>query len=49
MSADPEEEGVLLAEFEQVLDTPPLHPSLEEMVAMDVKADCLSFTLSIVS
>ncbi len=39
MSADPEEEGVLLAEFEQVLDTPPLHPSLEEIVAMDVEAD----------
>jgi Helicase conserved C-terminal domain len=39
MSADPEEEGVLLAEFEQVLDTPPLSPGLEEMVAMDVKAD----------
>jgi len=39
MSADPEEEGVLLAEFEQVLDTPPLRPGLEEMVAMDVQAD----------
>jgi hypothetical protein len=39
MSADPEEEGVLLAEFEKVLDTPPLRPSLEEMVAMNVKAD----------
>lgn len=39
MSADPEEEGVLLAEFEQVLDTPPLRPGLEEMSAMDVQAD----------
>lgn len=39
MSADPEEEGVLLAEFEKVLDTPPLRPGLEEMVAMDVQAD----------
>ncbi|PSB09808.1 helicase [Pleurocapsa sp. CCALA 161] len=36
MSADPEEEGVLLAEFEQVLDTPPLHPGLEEMVSQRV-------------
>ncbi len=34
MSADPEEEGVLLAEFEQILDTPPLRPSLEKMVAI---------------
>jgi hypothetical protein len=39
MSADPEEEGVLLAEFEQVLNTPPLRPALEDMVAMDVEAD----------
>ena len=39
MSADPEEEGVLLAEFDQVLDTPPLRPNLEEMVAMDIEAD----------
>ncbi len=36
MSADPEEEGVLLAEFEQVLDTPPLRPGLEEMVSQCV-------------
>jgi hypothetical protein len=35
MSADPEE-GVLLAEFEEVLDTPPLRPALEDMVAIDV-------------
>lgn len=41
MSADPEEEGVLLADFEQVLETPPLRPSLDEMVAMDVEADLL--------
>ncbi|MFB2836415.1 helicase-related protein [Floridanema evergladense] len=39
MSADPEEEGVLLAEFEQILETPPLRPALEDMVAMDVEAD----------
>lgn len=41
MSADPEEEGVLLADFEQVLETPALRPSLDEMVAMDVEADLL--------
>lgn len=40
MAADPEEEGVLMREFEQkVLNTPPLRPALEEMVAMDVEAD----------
>jgi hypothetical protein len=49
MSADPEEEGVLLAEFEQVLDTPPLRPGLEEMTAMDVKADLAEIRLPLVS
>jgi hypothetical protein len=39
MSADPEEEDVLMSEFEQVLSTPPLRLALEEMVAMDVEAD----------
>ncbi|MBC7971263.1 MAG: hypothetical protein H7Z11_14280 [Verrucomicrobia bacterium] len=39
MSADPEEEDVLLSEFDQALDTPPLRPALDEMVAMDVEAD----------
>ncbi len=39
MSADPQEEDVLMSEFEQVLNTPPLRPALEEMVAMDVEAD----------
>ncbi|MES1024892.1 SNF2-related protein [Gloeocapsa sp. BRSZ] len=39
MSADPEEEDVLMSEFEGVLNTPPLRPALEEMVAMDVEAD----------
>lgn len=39
MSADPEEEDVLLAEFDNVLDTPPLRPALDEMVTMDVEAD----------
>ena len=39
MSADPEEEDVLLSEFDQALETPPLRPALDEMVAMDVEAD----------
>lgn len=39
MSADPEEEDVLLSEFDRVLDTPPIRPALDEMVAMDVEAD----------
>ena len=39
MSADPEEEDVLLSEFDHALETPPLRPALDEMVAMDVEAD----------
>ncbi|MEG3881854.1 SNF2-related protein [Microcoleus sp. herbarium7] len=39
MSADPEEEGVLLGEFDRVLDAPPPGPALDEMVAMDVESD----------
>ena len=39
MSADPEEEDVLLSEFDQVLDTPSIRLALDEMVAMDVEAD----------
>lgn len=39
MSADPEEEDVLLSEFDRDLETPPLRPALDEMVAMDVEAD----------
>ncbi len=39
MSADPEEEDVLLSEFERVLDVPPERLALDEMVAMDVEAD----------
>lgn len=39
MSADPEEEDVLMSEFDSVLNTPPLRPAIEEMVAMDVDAD----------
>jgi hypothetical protein len=49
MSADPEEEGVLLAEFEQVLDTPPLRPGLEEMTAMDVQSDLKEIRKPLVS
>lgn len=47
MSADPEEEGVLLAEFEHILNTPPLRPALDEMVAMDVVADLTEIRTSI--
>ena len=39
MSVDPEEEDVLLSEFEAVLDAPPIRPALEDMVKMDVEAD----------
>ncbi len=39
MSADPEEEDVLLSQFDRVLDTPPIRPAIDEMVAMDVEAD----------
>lgn len=39
MSADPEEEDVLLSEFQHDLDIPPLRPSLDEMVVRDVEAD----------
>ncbi|MEB3231219.1 MAG: helicase-related protein [Leptolyngbyaceae bacterium] len=39
MSVDPEEEDVLLSEFDTILDTPPLRPALDEMVKMDVEAD----------
>jgi hypothetical protein len=39
MSVDPEEEDVLLAEFDTVLATPPLRPALDDMVKMDVAAD----------
>jgi ERCC4-related helicase len=39
MSADPEEEGVLLAEFDKIFDAPPLRPAVDDLVAMDVIAD----------
>ena len=38
MSADPEEENVLMSEFDSMLATS-LRPALDEMVAMDVAAD----------
>jgi hypothetical protein len=39
MSADPEEEGVLLSELEDLLNNPPIRPDLGQMVAMNVDAD----------
>lgn len=39
MSADPEEEDVLLSQFESLLDTPPTGVGIEDMVAIDVEAD----------
>lgn len=39
MSADPAEEGVLLAEFDKIFDAPPLRPAVDDLVAMDVAAD----------
>ncbi len=41
MSADPEEEDVLMSDFDSILSTPPLRPGLEEMAAMDVEADLM--------
>ncbi|MBG1270564.1 DEAD/DEAH box helicase [Nostoc sp. WHI] len=39
MSADPEEEDVLMSQFDSVLDSPPPRLAIEEMVAMDLEAD----------
>jgi len=39
MSADPEEEDVLISEFESILNAPPLRPALNDLIAMDVDAD----------
>ncbi|MEC4853787.1 MAG: helicase-related protein [Jaaginema sp. PMC 1079.18] len=39
MSADPEEENVLMSEFEQGFEIAPVRPSLDEMVTMDIEAD----------
>lgn len=39
MAADPNEEGVLLAQFEQLLDRPPLRSAFQQMVTFNVEAD----------
>ena len=39
MSADPQEEDVLLSQFDSLLDTPPTGLAIEDMVAIDVEAD----------
>jgi ERCC4-related helicase len=39
MSADPEEEDVLLSQFDEALAAPPVQPALDEMIMMDVEAD----------
>jgi hypothetical protein len=39
MSADPEEEDVLLSEFDHVRSAPPQRPALDDMVKRDVEAD----------
>jgi hypothetical protein len=41
MSADPEEEGVLLAQFDEFITNVPAHLMLDDMVAKDVEADLL--------
>ncbi len=39
MSADPEEEDVLMSEFDSVIDNPPARIAIEEMTVMDMDAD----------
>lgn len=39
MSADPEEEDVLMSEFDSVLDAPPLRLAVEDMLVMNLDAD----------
>ena len=39
MSADPEEEDVLMSDFESVIEAPPGRLSIEEMTTMDLEAD----------
>jgi ERCC4-related helicase len=39
MSADPQEEDVLMAEFERGCKSEPLRPSIDEMATMDVESD----------
>lgn len=50
MSADPEEEDVLMADFDKnVLDAPPLRPALDEIVVMDVEADFMEIRQPLIS
>ena len=49
MSADPEEEDVLMSDFEQVIDAPTLRLSIEEMTVMDLSADIPSIQEPIIS
>ena len=42
MSADPEEEDVLMSQFDSILDAPPLPWGIEEMITMDLEADLAS-------
>ena len=39
MSADPEEEDVLMSQFDSVLDAPPLRLAVEDMISMNLDAD----------
>ncbi len=39
MSADPEEEDVLMSQFDSLIDTPPSRIAIEEMITMDMDAD----------
>lgn len=39
MAADPEEEGVLFKELDQLINHPPIRPDLETMVALNVESD----------
>jgi hypothetical protein len=39
ISADPEEEDVLISEFEGILDAPALRPALNDLISMDVEVD----------
>lgn len=39
MSADPEEEDVLMSEFDSVLNAPPLRLAVEDMISMNLDAD----------
>jgi SNF2 family DNA or RNA helicase len=49
MSADPEEEDVLMSQFDSVLDSPPPRLAIEEMVAMDLEADLVEIQKPITS